>query len=389
MTDCRHGAPGPPAGQAHRAPGLYLHIPFCRSRCAYCDFYSTTDASLVPAFLEALPVEMGLYREAFEPFDTIYLGGGTPSLLDPRQVETLLERIRGSFSILPGAEITMEANPADLGVEELRELKTAGVNRLTLGIQSFRDEELSLLGRRHDRAQALAAVEAARTAGFDNLCLDLIYGLPGQSVEHWLFSLRQAVELRPAHLSCYELELKPCTPLGRLHAEGKIEAASEDTARELFVRTSEVLVAAGYVHYEVSNFAAGMHLASRHNRKYWDHTPFLGLGPGAHSMRGNRRWWNRSCLRAYLDDLREGRLPVEGSEELDTGELAMEALFLGLRTKEGIDLEEYRLRYGRDLLREHGRELQKWREEGLVELSGPRLRPTLPGMAVADALALL
>lgn len=389
MTCHRHGAPGPPAGQANTAPGLYLHVPFCRSRCTYCDFYSTTDASLVPAFLDALPVEMDLYRGEFEPFDTIYLGGGTPSLLDPRQVESLLERIRGAFTILPGTEITMETNPADLGVEELRELKTAGVNRLTLGIQSFRDEELSLLGRRHDRTQALAAVEAARTAGFDNLCLDLIYGLPGQSVENWLVSLRQAVELRPAHLSCYELELKPGTPLGRLHAEGKIETVCEDTARELFVRTSEVLVTAGYVHYEVSNFAAGMHLASRHNRKYWDHTPFLGLGPGAHSMRGNRRWWNRACLRAYLDDLREGKLPVEGSEELDTRELAMEALFLGLRTKEGIDLEEYRLRYGRDLLREHGRELRKWREEGLVELSGPRLRPTLTGMAVADALALL
>ena len=192
MTQPCHSVPLPPAGRAQRSPGLYLHIPFCRSRCAYCNFYSTTDASLVPAFIEALKTEMDLYRGAFESFDTIYLGGGTPSLLGPGRVEELLERIHAVFRILPGAEITMEANPADLSLEDLRRLKKAGVNRLTLGIQSFRDEELSLLGRRHDSAQALAVIEAARAAGFDNLCLDLIYGLPCQSVEHWLFSLRQA-----------------------------------------------------------------------------------------------------------------------------------------------------------------------------------------------------
>lgn len=374
------------AGRA-QAPGLYIHFPFCLSKCGYCDFYSVTETSLVPSFLEALSREAALCRDEFTAFDTVYLGGGTPSLMAPEQVEALLETIHGAFAILDGAEITMELNPADLTREDLRVLRKAGISRVNIGVQSFRDRELQFLGRRHDRGQAVSALEWAASAGFDNIGLDLMYNLPRQSFEDWRASLVQAIAFRPAHLSCYELELKAGTPLGRRYEEGTLPQRPEDLAREFFMKTSEILEDAGYIHYEVSNFAAGMDKASRHNRKYWDHTPYLGLGPAAHSFEGSRRWWNRSSVAGYLFDLRNRERPVEGREDLGPGELAMEALFLGLRTRDGIDLDRYARQYGRDLMKENGRQLEQWSRMGLVEIADGRIRPTRSGMAVADTLA--
>ncbi len=374
------------AGRA-QAPGLYIHFPFCRSKCGYCDFYSVTETPLVSAFLEALSTEAALYREEFTAFDTLYLGGGTPSVMAPPQVAALLETIRGTFTILDHAEITIELNPADLTREDLRMLRETGINRVNIGVQSFHDRELEFLGRRHDRKQALSALEWAMSAGFDNIGLDLIYRLPGQCFKDWRESLAQAIACGPAHLSCYELELKPGTPMGRKYAEGALPERPESLAREFFVETSEILEGAGYVHYEVSNFAAGMDRASRHNQKYWDHTPYLGLGPAAHSFDGSRRWWNRSSLDAYLADLRGAERPVEGREDLGREELAMEALFLGLRTRDGIDLDRYARLYGRDLMEDNRRQLEEWSRLGLIEIAHGRIRPTRSGMAVADALA--
>lgn len=372
-----------------RAPGLYVHFPFCKTKCGYCDFYSVTKTRLIPGFLDALSAEMDLYQGEFECFDTVYLGGGTPSLLTPAQVEALLGRIWHAFTILPGAEITVEVNPADWGREEMKMLRQTGINRVNIGVQSFDDEELKFLGRRHNRAQALSALDDALAAGFENIGLDLIYGLPGRAFDQWLFSLGQALDIHPAHLSCYELELKPHTPLGRLYELGEIEQRSEDHEREFFVRTSEILEGSGYIHYEVSNFAAGMDRASRHNRKYWDHTPYLGLGPAAHSFRENRRWWNHESIHRYLTDLKDRKRPVNDSEELGLGQLALEALFLGLRTREGIDLEHFRQRYGYDLMKEKGSLLEEWSTSGLLKIAQGRVRPTRSGMAVADALVVL
>lgn len=372
-----------------RAPGLYVHFPFCKTKCGYCDFYSVTKTRLIPGFLDALSAEMDLYQGEFECFDTVYLGGGTPSLLTPAQVEVLLGRIWHAFTILPGAEITVEVNPADWGREEMKMLRQTGINRVNIGVQSFDDEELKFLGRRHNRAQALSALDDALAAGFENIGLDLIYGLPGRAFDQWLFSLGQALDIHPAHLSCYELELKPHTPLGRLYELGEIEQRSEDHEREFFVRTSEILEGSGYIHYEVSNFAAGMDRASRHNRKYWDHTPYLGLGPAAHSFRENRRWWNHESIHRYLTDLKDRKRPVNDSEELGLGQLALEALFLGLRTREGIDLEHFRQRYGYDLMKEKGSLLEEWSTSGLLKIAQGRVRPTRSGMAVADALVVL
>ncbi|MGI6387574.1 MAG: radical SAM family heme chaperone HemW [Desulfomonilia bacterium] len=375
-------------GRAH-IPGLYIHFPFCRSKCGYCDFYSVTETSLISSFLEALSMEAALYREEFTAFDTVYLGGGTPSLMAPDQVEALLEMVLDTFTILANAEITMELNPADLTREDLRVLRRAGINRVNIGVQSFHDRELQFLGRRHDQRQAMKALEWAGSAGFDNIGLDLIYNLPHQSLEDWRASLMQAIALRPAHLSCYELELKADTPLGRKLGQRGHGRGSEDLAREFFIKTSGVLEDAGYIHYEVSNFAAGMDKASQHNRKYWDHTPYLGLGPAAHSFEGASRWWNRSSLQSYLADLSRRERPVEGREDLGPQELAMEALFLGLRTRDGIDLDRYARLYGRDLMRENRRQLEEWSRLGLVEIASRRIRPTRSGMAVADALAVM
>jgi oxygen-independent coproporphyrinogen-3 oxidase len=370
-------------------PGLYLHIPFCKTKCGYCDFYSSTDTYAVAAFLHALEREIELWRGEFPGFDTVYLGGGTPSLLKPVQIEILLGKVFDSFTIMPGAEITIEANPADLSLEDLTVLRTLGINRINFGVQSFNDAELAFLGRRHDVSQAMRSLSQARRAGFDNVGLDLIYSLPGQTLDAWRASLTTAFLVAPEHLSCYELELKEGTPLGDRFGQDGAGTPSEELKREFFMRTSEAAEEAGYVHYEISNFAAGIERASRHNRKYWDHTPYLGLGPSAHSFRGSTRWWNHGSLETWLRDLEENRRPMSGREELDAEDLALEALMLSLRMREGIDCEAYRQRYGIDLLEEKGDRITEWARAGLVVLEGGVIRPTRAGMAVADALAAL
>jgi len=370
-------------------PGLYVHIPFCASRCEYCDFFSVTDTGLTASFVQALLGEIDACRGEFREFDTVYLGGGTPSLLPLQQLERIMDKIRRVFGILPGAEITIEVNPADWRREELFAVRDLGINRISIGIQSFDEKELALLGRRHGREQALRTLEDAAASGFDNLSLDLIYGLPGQEYRQWQASLVQALAFDPAHVSCYELELKPRTPLGRRYEQGEFPVRTEATQRDFFMKTSEFLEGSGYIHYEVSNFARGMGRASRHNRKYWDHTPYLGLGPSAHSFRDGRRWWNHESIGDYIRDLENGKRPVSGREELTAEQLALEALFLGLRTSRGIHLGQYCSRYGTDLLAEKGPLLEDLGRAGLIVIERDSIRPTRAGMAVADSLALL
>lgn len=369
--------------------GLYIHIPFCVSRCAYCDFFSVTDTGLIPCFLDALCKEIVSYRGDFTGFDTIYLGGGTPSVLSVSQIGTILEKIRHTYTILPGSEITIEVNPADWERDGLEELHSLGINRISIGVQSLDEQELILLGRRHNPEQAMNTFEDALQAGFENISVDLIYGLPGQRLDRWFDTLQKSLSFKPSHLSCYELEIKPGTPLGRRFEKGDFSLHTEEELRDFFMQTSEFLEHAGYIHYEVSNFSAGRQMASRHNQKYWDHTPYLGLGPSAHSYNAGRRWWNHESLTDYCRDLAIGMMPVSDSELLDTDQLRLEALFLGLRMKKGIDLAQYHSRYGCDLMKERGPVLKQWAAAGLIEIDDSMIRPTRAGMAVADALALL
>jgi putative oxygen-independent coproporphyrinogen III oxidase len=362
--------------------GLYIHVPFCRGKCPYCDFASGTDLALVADWLQAIKREMRFYRDFAPRFDTLYLGGGTPSLLAAEELSVLLENLQGHFAFSPDTEVTLEANPDDLTPQILKGYRELGINRLSLGVQSFDDRELAFLGRRHDAAQARKALRWAREAGLANLGVDLIYGLPGQTMEQWQRNLETALGFFPEHLSCYQLTIEAGTPLAHWQAKAQFQALSEEAERKFFLFTSRFLEEAGYLHYEISNFARGEECRSRHNRKYWNHTPYLGLGPAAHSYKDGRRWWNHRSLKEYCLALRAGEAPVAGEEVLTPEQTRLEAMYLGLRTREGVTLSLMPdIHRGRIVL-------QEIINAGLAVVRKDRLIPTREGLVVADRLAL-
>ncbi|MDD4357950.1 MAG: radical SAM family heme chaperone HemW [Smithellaceae bacterium] len=369
--------------------GLYIHVPFCLSKCRYCSFYSVTSSELLDEFVEAVPREITFYKDTFSSFDTVYFGGGTPSLLTIRQVETILEAAHKHLNLSPQAEITMEVNSGDVSLEYFQSLHKLGINRLNIGVQSFDDSLLKFLGRRHTAKQATESIATARTAGFANLGFDLIYGVHGQNLKTWRQTLKKTLSFFPEHLSCYQLSLDRKTPLYRQYKQEDIGLTPDDEALDFFITTSKVLTKAGYIHYEVSNFARTHHFESRHNKKYWNHKPYLGLGPAAHSFSNNRRWWNKADVKTYLKDIGSGKKPVVKSEKLSTEQMALEALFLGMRTADGVDLKSFRKLYGLDLLTGKKRIIEALIDNKLVDLKNNRLCPTLAGMAVADSLALI
>ena len=372
-----------------KIPGLYIHIPFCLVKCPYCNFYSETNLSTIPDFLNALQKEMKLVRSQSNRYDTVYIGGGTPSVLNPEQLHRLLNNIRNHFILSPDPEITMEVNPADLDASFLESLKSSGINRLNIGIQSFEQMTLEFLGRRHSSPQAISAIEFSRKAGFENLGLDLIYGVPGQKMKSWMTTLSQALVFAPEHLSCYQLTVENNTPFGVRLQKGEFHLPGEDLQHDFFMKTSAILEDAGYIHYEVSNFAKGEKFTSRHNQKYWDHSPYLGLGPAAHSFSGNQRRWNHQSLSSYIADLTAGKLPILGTETLTLEQLRLEALALGLRTSKGVNLKNYAEDYQYDLFSLKRKILARLQEEGLLVIQNGFLRPTRAGLAVADGLALI
>ena len=370
-------------------PGLYIHIPFCQTKCPYCDFYSVTDPSLIPSFLAALDQEARIYREQFPAFDSLFLGGGTPSLLEAAQLGALVASLRRHFVFAPGSEITLEANPDDLTADKLALFRDLGINRLSLGVQSFDEAELRFLGRRHTASQTAAALSLIRAAGFTNLGLDLMYGLPGQTLDAWLKTLEKALSFAPEHLSCYQLTLAPETPLGRRLAAGQLTPLDEETQREFFLLTANCLTAQGYLHYEVANFArqgpqAGSlcHYCCRHNVKYWTRTPYLGLGPAAHSFLAGRRWWNFPSVEKYCLSLNAGEAPVAGEESLTPEQIRLETLYLGFRTREGVSLATIREQPGADAM------VAALTQAGLVRVDRDRVIATAQGLVVADRLPL-
>jgi oxygen-independent coproporphyrinogen-3 oxidase len=369
--------------------GLYIHVPFCLSKCGYCSFYSVASPALIPEFEKAVSREMAFYKKSFQSFDTIYLGGGTPSLLSIQQIDDILKSANDHFNIDRQTEITIEVNPGDGSAEYFQQLRKRGINRLNIGIQSFNDSLLKFLGRRHSAKEAGAAMDAARQAGFDNIGIDLIYGIYGQDMKTWKETLSKALSFLPEHLSCYQLSLDEKTPLYEQYGKESLQLPAENEALDFFMTTSKILTDAGYIHYEVSNFARSEALCSRHNMKYWRHSPYLGLGPAAHSFLDSRRWWNKADVKAYLNAVGEGKEPVDKSESLSMEQLALEALFLSMRTKDGIHLQQYKNRFGADLLVDKKQVIDELMENGLLELTDGRLQPTLAGMAVADSLALI
>lgn len=310
--------------------GIYVHIPFCVSRCAYCDFFSTTCLDKRHAYVKALINEWHERQDYLrgEPVNTIYLGGGTPSVLETEDLRLLL----GSLPMAQAQEITMEANPGDLNEDKLRAIREMGVNRLSIGIQCFDDTMLQRIGRRHTARQAIEAVQTAQRTGFDNISIDLIYGLPGQTMEHWKQQVATALSLGVQHISTYCLMLEPSTPLGQQLEAGTIREVDEDTENNMYDYICEAANANGYSQYEISNFAlAGRE--SQHNSSYWDGTPYLGLGAGAHSYDSHSRQWNKPDLEAYLKSR-----PFE-VEELSEQDLYNEHIMLSLRTAKGLNKE--------------------------------------------------
>jgi putative oxygen-independent coproporphyrinogen III oxidase len=304
-------------------------------------------------------------------------------------LQNVLAKVQVNFTLLPDTEITVEANPGDLDQIFLKQLRALGVNRINIGVQSFDQNVLAFLGRRHNVEQAVAAIEASREAGFENVGIDLIYGVPGQTLESWSATLEQALSFNPDHLSCYQLTLEARTTLGLKYGRGEVSLPGEDLQYEFFMKTSEILEDAGYIHYEVSNFSRGTRFASRHNQKYWDHTPYLGLGPAAHSFRNNQRWWNVRSLDPYIASVNRELPPVEETETLSMEQLRLEALYFGMRTKRGIHLQEFGDRYHCNLVNEKNSLLTKLQEEKLVSVEGGYLCPTRSGLALADSLSLI
>jgi putative oxygen-independent coproporphyrinogen III oxidase len=380
--------PEPRQKEPDASAGLYIHVPFCTSVCPYCDFAVTiAGEERRAAWADGVVREAAMYGDCGLAFDTVYLGGGTPSSIKLKRLATVLGGLREKLEIVEDALCCLEVNPEDVTSESTAAWRRLGIDVISLGVQSFDDEALTYLGRQHSAVEALAAVETLLAAGFDTVSVDLIYGLEGQTAEQWRLQLEHAVVLGIDHLSCYQLTYHRGTIFGRRLDRGVATELGEPEHAELFFLTHQLLADAGYEGYEVSNFATAPEHRSRHNQKYWDHTPYLGLGPSAHSFADGRRWWNRRKLRLWQAVVEEGRPPIEGDEELASEQLALEALMLGLRTTDGVDLTKIRGRYGIDLQTDNAATIDRLCASDHLRVEDGRIRPTLAGLAIAETLA--
>jgi oxygen-independent coproporphyrinogen-3 oxidase len=365
-------------------PGLYIHVPFCRSKCLYCDFYSVASLSAVPDWLKAVRSEILFYREDFHGFDSLYIGGGTPTVLEDRDLGELIETLHDLIEFSPDSEMTIEANPESLTDQKLKIAGGLGINRISIGVQSLDDGELKYLGRIHNSKQALDALDAARSSGFDNIGVDLINGFEIQTLKSWRKTLDRILDFGPEHISCYQLTLEKGAPLWKMKDEDRIKPVGDKLQSAFFIWTSRYLERHGYYHYEISNFSRSADLVCRHNTKYWNHAPYLGLGPSAHSFHAGRRrrWWNVKSVEEYCRLLAEGKPPVAGSELISDEKLQLERLYLGFRTKRGVDIKTLGGSPQTD------RVLSELKKHGLVEEIDGRLKPTRKGFLVADSLPL-
>jgi len=392
--------------------GVYIHIPFCRSRCSYCDFATGMfESATAERYVEALSCEIERF-EFFEPvpIDTIYFGGGTPSLLSASQIEIILNTVRRRFAVSAGTEMTLEINPGDGGAsaaskrndndpngrldaalvrrparsEFFQELRQLGINRASFGAQTFDDRELKQLGRTHDAVDVELTFRQLRDAGFQNINFDLIAGLPGQTMAGWQRNLKRALALRPEHLSLYLLDVHEGTPLADQIKRGMRPKPDEDLAAEMYATMIETVCAAGYEHYEISNFCLPG-FESRHNTKYWMGGPYYGFGNSAHSYDGaQRRWANERDAAKYVELIGKNQSPIVERTDLNEEDARSESIFLGLRLMRGIDLQNYRSRFGKDLRDEYNGELDRLSGAGLIEIGDQWLRLTPRGALLSN-----
>jgi len=372
--------------------GVYIHIPFCRARCSYCDFATGMyQSEIAETYVGAVCSEIRGWREVEPPatVDTIYFGGGTPSLLSTEQLERILRAVKDRFELID-PEITLEINPGDGGVnaesrrETMRAWRRLGINRASFGAQTFDDRELKLLGRTHDSTDVRKTFALLREAGFMNINFDLIAGLPGQTMDEWKRNLDEALKLRPEHLSLYLLDVHEGTPLADQINRGVRPKPDDDLAAEMYATMIEAVCAAGYEHYEISNFCLPG-FESRHNTKYWAGEPYYGFGNSAHSYDGaRRRWANERDPAKYVEATVCGDSLIVDRTTLSEEETRSESIFLGLRLMKGIDLQTYESRFGTNLREEHNGELDRLRAAGLIKIDGELLRLTTRGALLSN-----
>jgi len=375
--------------------GVYIHIPFCRSRCSYCDFATGMyQTALAERYVQAVVKEIGAWQEVdmIAPVDTIFFGGGTPSLLSPSRVNAILQAVRARFAAQGDAEVTLEINPGDGGTtpiarkETLSELRRSGINRASFGAQTFDDDELRHLGRTHIAADIERTFTELREAGFDNVNFDLIAGLPGQTLATWSSNVDKALALKPEHLSLYLLDIHEGTPMADQIQRGQRPKPDDDLAAEMYKLLIERVCAAGYEHYEISNFCLPGYEA-RHNVKYWTGSPYYGFGCSAHSYDGAwRRWSNQRDPACYADLIEAGTTPVVERTLLSESEVRAESVFLGMRMMRGINTQKYQERFGADLRDVYRGDLARFRDAGLVEIDDQVIRLTASGALLSNEI---
>lgn len=366
--------------------GIYIHIPFCKQRCSYCAFYSTTLYNIKYKYVDALCREL-LMRKNYagnDTIETIYFGGGTPSTLSIEQLQRICDTIYASYNISATPEVTIECNPDDLTPEFLAQLKQLPFNRISMGVQSFNDTQLKRLGRRHDADKARAAVHNARTAGYENISIDLIFALPGSTITEWEHDLDSAIALRPDHLSAYNLTYEEGTPLHRTLERGDFAELSEEENIEQFQMLIAKLKEAGYRHYEISNFALPGR-ESRHNSSYWNDTPYIGCGAAAHSYNGTSRQWNIADIQEYINGI-ESDSPIFEIEELTEEERYNDTILTRLRTAKGIPLEWMKEKFCTRLNRHMQRAAEKEIALGNLKEENGCLSLTEKGIFISDAV---
>lgn len=349
--------------------GVYIHIPFCVHKCSYCDFYSITKLNSISNFVKKVVKEIQIFAQKRDyekiEIDTIYFGGGTPSLLSPNELELIFKELEKIFNINDNTEITLESNPGTIDRQFLKDYQSLGINRISLGIQSFNDDELKFLQRIHTASEAIETIKYIQEINYNDLSIDLIFGLPNQNITKWKRNLELAVELNPTHISAYNLIYEEGTTLFKQLKQGKVRKLNEEFEETFFYMTSEYFYKNGYQHYEISNFAKKNH-KSRHNQKYWYHVPYYSFGPSAHSYAENVRYWNIRNLDKYIKAIEQNKLPIEASETLSDYEILIETIMLQLRA-EGININEFQQKFGIDIIDVIKRQFQNPNEYFVID----------------------
>lgn len=366
--------------------GIYIHIPFCKSRCTYCDFYTQTNTGLKAEIVNAICKELAHRKDYLnnETIQTIYFGGGTPSLLSIRELNEIFDTITGHFSVADNSEITLEANPDDLHKEYIKRLCTTPVNRLSIGIQSFDNNDLKFLNRRHSAEDAEKAVYSAQDRGFKNISIDLMYGLPHQTAEAWRKNISKAISLNVPHISSYHLIYEEGTPMYKLLDNGKIKAAEEELSLEMFSTLNTMLKENGYIHYEISNYAKEGFF-SRHNSSYWKSISYLGIGPSAHSYNKNTRSWNISSIYDYIKNSKDNIFNAE-IEPVDKKTAYNDYVLTRLRTMWGADLNEIETLFGEEYKRYFRSNVSEFLKSGEVVQENGKIKITETGLFISDRI---